>query len=67
MSCFITGELAAAEAGVAPATIRKWVQLGHLRAAGRQGRKALYRLEDVFSAERVARGRAASPNHPPES
>ncbi|WP_338698665.1 helix-turn-helix domain-containing protein [Streptomyces sp. Q6] len=57
MSCFITGELAAAEAGVAPATIRKWVQLGHLKAAGRQGRRLMYRLEDVFAAERIARGR----------
>ncbi|GAA3770668.1 hypothetical protein [Streptomyces chiangmaiensis] len=53
----ITGELAAAEAGVAPATIRKWVQLGHLSAASRQGRRLLYRLEDVFAAERLAHGR----------
>ncbi|MFD9906366.1 hypothetical protein [Streptomyces sp. NPDC059063] len=56
----ITGELAAAEAGVAPATIRKWVQLGHLTAAGRQGRRHLYRLEDVFAAERAVRGRRAA-------
>ncbi|MEV7235381.1 helix-turn-helix domain-containing protein [Streptomyces sp. NPDC051020] len=48
----ITGDLAALEAGVAPATIRKWVQRGHLAAAGRQGRALLYRLEDVFAAER---------------
>lgn len=30
----IPGALAAREAGVAPATIRKWVQLGRLTAAG---------------------------------
>lgn len=53
----VTGAAAAAEAGVAPATVRKWVQLGHLKAAGRQGRTHLYRLEDVFAAERATRGR----------
>ncbi|MEV5606810.1 helix-turn-helix domain-containing protein [Streptomyces sp. NPDC052225] len=63
MSCFITGELAAAEAGVAPATIRKWVQLGHLKAAGKQGRRLMYRLEDVFAAERIARGREPRAAH----
>lgn len=51
----IPGPLAAREAGVAPATIRKWVQLGRLRAAGRAGRAQLFRLEDVFAAERTAR------------
>ncbi|MGI5252071.1 hypothetical protein [Actinacidiphila glaucinigra] len=55
----INGESAAWEAGVAPATIRKWVQHGHLAAAGRSGRASLYRLEDVFAAERMARGRKA--------
>ncbi|GAA3769514.1 hypothetical protein ACFS5L_36410 [Streptomyces phyllanthi] len=53
----VTGAAAAAEAGVAPATVRKWVQLGRLQAAGRQGRTHLYRLEDVFAAERATRGR----------
>ncbi|MEU5163312.1 MerR family transcriptional regulator [Streptomyces sp. NPDC020875] len=52
----ITGALAATEAGVAPATIRKWVQLGHLTPAARRGRAGLYRLADVFAAERAARG-----------
>ncbi|MEV0442669.1 helix-turn-helix domain-containing protein [Streptomyces spectabilis] len=56
----ITGELAAAEVSVSAATIRKWVQLGHLAAAGRQGRRHLYRLEDVFAAERTARRRPGS-------
>ncbi|MGZ2358844.1 hypothetical protein LRE75_19410 [Streptomyces sp. 372A] len=56
----LTGALAAQEAGVVPATIRKWVQLGHLRPAGRQGRSHLYRLEDVFAAERATRRRTAS-------
>ncbi|MDX2648666.1 hypothetical protein PV341_34865 [Streptomyces sp. PA03-1a] len=55
----INGESAARETGVVPATVRKWVQLGHLAAAGRSGRASLYRLEDVFAAERVARGRKA--------
>ncbi|WP_240509815.1 hypothetical protein [Streptomyces malaysiense] len=54
----IPGPLAAQEAGVAPATIRKWVQLGHLKAAGKAGRAQLFRLEDVFAAERAARGTA---------
>ncbi|WP_374222670.1 hypothetical protein [Streptomyces spinoverrucosus] len=52
----IPGPLAAREAGVAPATIRKWVQLGHLSPAGKAGRAQLFRLEDVFAAERAARG-----------
>lgn len=51
----VTGALAAQEAGVVPATIRKWVQLGHLRPSGQQGRGHLYRLEDVFAAERATR------------
>ncbi|MEU5973615.1 hypothetical protein [Streptomyces sp. NPDC047315] len=58
----LPGPLAAAEAGVAPATIRKWVQLGLLTAAGKAGRAQLFRLEDVFAAERAARrgGRAGA-------
>ncbi|MFI6286884.1 hypothetical protein ACIBCM_19405 [Streptomyces sp. NPDC051018] len=60
MPALIPGPLAAVEAGVAPATIRKWVQLGRLTAAGRAGRAQLFRLEDVFAAERAARtGRPA--------
>ncbi|MFI9580435.1 helix-turn-helix domain-containing protein [Streptomyces sp. NPDC052236] len=53
----LTTESAAHEAGVAPATIRKWVQLGHLRPAGRRGRSQTFRLSEVFAAERVARRR----------
>jgi hypothetical protein len=52
----IPGPLAAQEAGVAPATIRKWVQLGRLAPAGKAGRAQLFRLEDVFAAERAAAG-----------
>lgn len=52
----IPGPLAAQEAGVAPATIRKWVQLGHLAPVGKAGRAQLFRLEDVFAAERAAGG-----------
>ncbi|MET9429879.1 hypothetical protein [Streptomyces sp. NPDC003036] len=54
-AALVTGPMAAQEAGVVPTTIRKWVQLGHLSPAGRQGRAQLYRLEDVFAAERSAR------------
>ncbi|MYR38799.1 MULTISPECIES: MerR family transcriptional regulator [unclassified Streptomyces] len=54
----VTGALAAREAGVTPATIRKWVQLGHLSPAGRRGRAHTFRLEDVFAAERAARRKA---------
>ncbi|GAA1221516.1 hypothetical protein GCM10009665_09660 [Kitasatospora nipponensis] len=53
----VTALIAAAEVEVAPATIRKWVQLGHLAAAGRRGRALLFRLEDVFAAERATRRR----------
>ncbi|MFJ1746090.1 helix-turn-helix domain-containing protein [Streptomyces sp. NPDC088116] len=56
----ISGDLAAAEVQVSAATIRKWVQLGHLQAAGRQGRRLLYRLEDVFAAERAVHRKARS-------
>lgn len=56
----INSDLAAAEAGVVPATIRKWVQLGHLVPAGRRGRALLYRLEDVFAAERAARRKSSA-------
>lgn len=54
----ISGDLAAAEVQVSAATIRKWVQLGHLQATGRQGRRLLYRLEDVFAAERAVHRKA---------
>ncbi|MDG4857689.1 hypothetical protein P8605_05885 [Streptomyces sp. T-3] len=59
-SPLVTGDLAATEVAVSPATIRKWVQLGHLMAAGRQGRRAMYRLEDVFAAERAVHRRTAA-------
>ncbi|MFD1658896.1 hypothetical protein ACFSL4_11925 [Streptomyces caeni] len=58
LPALIPGPLAAREAGVAPATIRKWVQLGRLKPAGRAGRAQLFRLEDVFAAERAVRGTA---------
>ncbi|MER5970259.1 helix-turn-helix domain-containing protein [Streptomyces sp. NPDC002055] len=51
----LTGALAALEVEVSAATIRKWVQQGHLRPAGRRGRAQLFRLEDVFAAERLTR------------
>ncbi|MEW2621225.1 helix-turn-helix domain-containing protein [Streptomyces sp. NPDC048106] len=60
----IPAPLAAQEAGVAPATIRKWVQLGHLRPAGKSGRAHLFRLEDVFQAERTTRRATRRPAPP---
>ncbi|MGW3289285.1 hypothetical protein ACWDR3_32065 [Streptomyces sp. NPDC001002] len=64
----VPGALAAREVGVAPATIRKWVQLGRLQVAGRAGRARLFRLADVFAAERAARsgprGRGVSSDGP---
>ncbi|MGK5631217.1 hypothetical protein [Streptomyces sp. URMC 123] len=55
MGGLLTGALAALEVGVTAATIRKWVQQGHLAPAGRRGRAQLFRLEDVFAAERATR------------
>ena len=59
----IPGPVAAPEVGVAPATIRKWVQLGRLKPAGKAGRAQLFRLEDVFAAERATRT-PRSPDRP---
>jgi hypothetical protein len=56
-AALVTGPIAADEVMVAPATIRKWVQLGHLAPAGHRGRALLFRLEDVFAAERATRRR----------
>ncbi|MFF1447879.1 MerR family DNA-binding transcriptional regulator [Streptomyces sp. NPDC058274] len=64
-SPLITAELAADEVGVTPATIRKWVQRGHLRPAGTEGRRRLYRLEDVFAAERATHYARTRPHPPP--
>lgn len=52
----VPGPLAAREAGVAPAAIRKCVRRGRLTPVGRAGRAQLFRLEDVFAAERAAGG-----------
>ncbi|MFG3284680.1 hypothetical protein [Streptomyces sp. NPDC048111] len=54
-TALITTAMAAEEAAVAPDTIRKWVQLGHIAPAGRRGRSNLFRLADVFAAERATR------------
>ncbi|MFD4868759.1 hypothetical protein [Streptomyces sp. NPDC058412] len=61
LPALVPGPVAAQEAGVAPATIRKWVQLGRLTAAGKAGRAQLFRLEDVFAAERTASRRPPVP------
>ncbi|MBC2877450.1 hypothetical protein H7K43_20750 [Streptomyces sp. TYQ1024] len=57
-TALITTATAADEAAVTQEVIRKWVQLGHLVPAGRQGRRLLFRLEDVFAAERALHRRA---------
>ncbi|MFG2138026.1 helix-turn-helix domain-containing protein [Streptomyces sp. NPDC048650] len=57
MAGLLTGALAALEAGVSAATVRKWVQQGHLHPADKRGRAQLFRLEDVFAAERNTRRR----------
>jgi hypothetical protein len=62
----VSAELAAREVGVATATIRKWVQLGYLAASGKAGRAHVFRLADVFAAERSAH-RRPPPAHPPGS
>ncbi|WP_436777964.1 hypothetical protein [Yinghuangia sp. YIM S09857] len=56
----LTAGEAAPEVQVVPATIRKWVQLGHLAPAGRRGRENLFRLEDVFRAERAVHHRTGA-------
>ncbi|MFG2721600.1 hypothetical protein ACGFW5_25410 [Streptomyces sp. NPDC048416] len=54
-AALITTAMAADEVAVAPDTIRKWVQLGHIAPAGRRGRSHLFHLADVFAAERATR------------
>lgn len=46
---------AAALVGVRPCTIRQWCRRGHLRAAGRWGRRHLFDPLAVVEAERAAR------------
>lgn len=48
-----TAEEAAAEVGVKAATIYVWVHRGHLVPAGTRGKHRLFRLSDVFEAERT--------------
>ncbi|MEU3464911.1 hypothetical protein ABZ721_33795 [Streptomyces sp. NPDC006733] len=66
MTSLITADLASAEVSVSQATIRKWVQLRYLVPAGKQGRAQLFRLEDVFAAERRTRrtGRTRTDSEP---
>ncbi|MFE9410226.1 hypothetical protein ACFYN0_15730 [Streptomyces sp. NPDC006704] len=54
-AALITTAMAADQVAVAPDTIRKWVQLGHIAPAGRRGRSHLFHLADVFAAERATR------------
>lgn len=55
----ITQADASSYAGVSVATIRKWVQRGHLPVACRDGLgRPLYRWIDVAKAERLTRDHA---------
>jgi transposase-like protein len=54
----VPAALAAREVGVAQSTLRKWVHLGWLVAAGKRGRAHVFRLEDVFAAERAAHAKS---------
>ncbi|MEV7969017.1 helix-turn-helix domain-containing protein [Sphaerisporangium sp. NPDC088356] len=47
-----TAEEAAEEVGMSPATIHTWTARGFLTPAGKRGRFNVYRLADVFAAER---------------
>lgn len=47
---------AAAQLGVAPATVYAWIRRGHLPAVRRAGRVVVH-LDDVLDAERDARAR----------
>jgi excisionase family DNA binding protein len=47
-----TADQAAAEVGVERQTIYTWTSRGYLTHAAKQGRTKLFRLEDVFAAEK---------------
>lgn len=46
------------ELGVTPATVHQWVHRGYLTPVGKKGRQNVYRLADVFEAERCNRWRS---------
>lgn len=48
-----TAEEAAEQVGVSVWAIYTWVKRGHLSHAGRRGRYKLFRLADVFEAEKT--------------
>ncbi|MFI6477376.1 helix-turn-helix domain-containing protein [Nonomuraea sp. NPDC050663] len=52
LDTLFTAEEAAAEVGVARQTIYVWVNRGYLKHAAKQGHLKLFRLEDVFEAEK---------------
>ncbi|HEX4818499.1 MAG TPA: helix-turn-helix domain-containing protein [Nonomuraea sp.] len=47
-----TADQAAAETGFTRQAIYNWVSRGYLEHAAKQGRTKLFRLEDVFAAEK---------------
>ena len=48
----VTGRIAARIAQVSESTIRMWVRRGHLKPAGRHGRRTVYTVVDVLRAAR---------------
>jgi predicted site-specific integrase-resolvase len=47
-----TADQAATETGFTRQAIYNWVSRGYLRHAAKEGRTKLFRLEDVFAAEK---------------
>ncbi|SEU38683.1 helix-turn-helix domain-containing protein [Nonomuraea wenchangensis] len=50
----VTAEQAADAVGVTKSAIHVWVHRGRLKHVKKDGKKHLYRLADVFEAERLA-------------
>lgn len=53
----VTAEQAAEEVGVSKSAIHVWVHRGRLQHVKKDGKKHLYRLSDVFKAERLAQAK----------
>lgn len=50
----VNAEQAAEEVGVSKSAIHVWVHRGRLQHVKKDGKKHLYRLADVFEAEKLA-------------
>lgn len=55
LNALIPGSSAAKVLGVSKQLIRRWRQLGHITPVRMDGRSPLYRLGDLFEAERKLR------------